>query len=226
MQPTYLPWAGYFNLIGSVDCFVFLDDVSFQKQSWQTRNRILLNGRLHWLVVPVKRACLSTLIQQVRISDHDPKWAQRHWKTIQMAYKNAPFSEELFDILSPIYSSPVPMDLAFWNTRIIKSLSEALGVQTKFMMSSELNCVGGRTKKLIGICERLGATTYRAPAGAEDYLNLDRFSERSGIVLEIQRFNPAPYEQFGVTDFLSHLSVLDVIAYLGVEGARRYIQRI
>ncbi|WP_370302900.1 WbqC family protein, partial [Rheinheimera baltica] len=49
MQPTFLPWSGYFNLMASVDVFVFLDDAQFQKGSWHNRNRIPLNGKPHWL---------------------------------------------------------------------------------------------------------------------------------------------------------------------------------
>ena len=41
MHPTYLPWAGYFNLINSVDIFVFLDDVEFNRDSWQVHNVFL-----------------------------------------------------------------------------------------------------------------------------------------------------------------------------------------
>lgn len=34
MQPTYLPWIGYFDLIDTVDHFVFLDDAQVLKRSW------------------------------------------------------------------------------------------------------------------------------------------------------------------------------------------------
>ena len=38
-QPTFLPWSGYFDLIDSVEKFVFLNDVQFSRQSWQQRRR-------------------------------------------------------------------------------------------------------------------------------------------------------------------------------------------
>ena len=31
MQPTYLPWAGYFGLMMASDIFIFLDNVQFEK---------------------------------------------------------------------------------------------------------------------------------------------------------------------------------------------------
>lgn len=54
MQPTYLPWSGYFNLISSVDIFVFLDDIQFNRRSWQTCNRVLLRGEEYMLSVSTK----------------------------------------------------------------------------------------------------------------------------------------------------------------------------
>ena len=54
MQPTYLPWAGYFGLMMASDIFIFLDNVQFEKRGWQQRNQIkTLKGNL-FLTVPVK----------------------------------------------------------------------------------------------------------------------------------------------------------------------------
>jgi hypothetical protein len=52
-QPTFLPWAGYFGLLDFVDEFVFLDDVQFNKRSWQQRNNIKINNQTFFLTVPV-----------------------------------------------------------------------------------------------------------------------------------------------------------------------------
>ena len=74
MQPTYLPWAGYFNLIAQVDVFVFLDDAQFQKNSWHNRNRILLNHGTHWITVPVNRKALSQTINKSSVDE------KQNWK--------------------------------------------------------------------------------------------------------------------------------------------------
>ena len=54
MQPTYLPWLGYFDLMEQSDVFVFLDAAQFVKQSWHQRNRIRVGHELRWMTVPVK----------------------------------------------------------------------------------------------------------------------------------------------------------------------------
>ena len=53
-QPTYLPWQGYFALIDYVDEFIFLENIQFNKRSWQQRNKILNNGKEILLTIPVK----------------------------------------------------------------------------------------------------------------------------------------------------------------------------
>ena len=50
-QPTFLPWIGYFDLIDQSDLIVFLDDVQFEKRSWQQRNRIKSASGLQWVTI-------------------------------------------------------------------------------------------------------------------------------------------------------------------------------
>ena len=61
MQPTYLPWIGYFDLIAKADIFVFLDDVQFSRRSWQQRNRVLLDGKEMMLTIPTKNKGKRTI---------------------------------------------------------------------------------------------------------------------------------------------------------------------
>jgi len=55
MQPTYLPWLGYFGLMDRVDTFVYLDSVQFARRSWQQRNRIKSERGEVMLTVPVAK---------------------------------------------------------------------------------------------------------------------------------------------------------------------------
>ena len=80
MQPTYLPWPGYFNLILKSDSFIFLDDAQFQKNSWHNRNRILVSQKPHWITVPVKHNSLDQKISETKIvSSHS--WAKKTLQT-------------------------------------------------------------------------------------------------------------------------------------------------
>ena len=40
IQSSYIPWKGYFDIIGHVDQFVLYDCVQFTKRDWRNRNLI------------------------------------------------------------------------------------------------------------------------------------------------------------------------------------------
>ena len=52
-QSNYIPWRGYFDLINSVDEFVFFDEVQYTRRDWRNRNKIIINNKEKWLTVPV-----------------------------------------------------------------------------------------------------------------------------------------------------------------------------
>lgn len=222
MQPTFLPWSGYFDLIESVDHFVLLDNVQHSRQSWQTRNRILLNGAEHMLVVPTEKCALSTLISDVRINDARD-WRRKHWLTLCAAYSNASYGHDALALLEPFYVGINERSLARFNQGIICAIADALSCRAKVHTASELETKSGRSERLVSICKVLECDTYVSPQGAKEYLEDDGFSETSGIRLEFQDYSPQPYRQFRSKDFVSHLSIVDVIANLGVERAKSYI---
>lgn len=223
MQPCYLPWSGYFNLISRANKFVFLDDVQFERQSWQSRNRILLQGKEHLLTVPVAQSKLDTPIYRIVISQRG-HWQKKHWRTLQGAYQKAPHGASILDILEPYYTKETPDTLSEFNQGIIRCLALAMKLSNDFFRSSELGCEGGRTERLINICKHLGCDEYLSPEGAREYLSQDGFTERSGIKLSFQGFNPTPYAQYGSSDFISHLSIVDVMANQGIDRALEYIR--
>lgn len=223
MQPTYLPWSGYFNLIASVDTFVFLDDVQFEKQSWQSRNRILLSGNEHMLSVPVKKMSLQTPISDIELPEITT-WRGKHWKSLEAAYQKTPGGKVLLDVLNPVYNESRHTHLFELNKDIIIRLARLLQLDTRFIQASDLKCGGERTAHVIRICEALGCDRYLSPQGARDYLESDGFESQTSIDLVFQSFSPGEYVQLGNKAFASHLSVVDVLANMGVEFAANYVK--
>ena len=141
MQPTYLPWAGYFNLINSSDIFIFLDDVQFSKQSWQNRNKILIDKKRHWLTVPVIRKSSKDKINQIKIDDTQ-KWRKKHTLSIKQNYFNHKYYNQL-DIILELINDKKMNHLLDLNISIIKAISKALNIKSsKFLISSKLNKSG------------------------------------------------------------------------------------
>jgi len=223
MQPTYLPWSGYFNLMAEADVFVLLDDVQFNRNSWQSRNRILSQGTELMLSVPVRVEHLDTRIQDVRLAPGP--WRRKHLTSIREAYGKAAHGPDLIDMLRPIYESDRPPELLTdWNQQIITVLAKALGISTAVVRASALGCDGARSAHVLNICTALSCDEYLSPRGSAEYLAEDAFERNGRVALRFQSYVPVPYTQRKVSAFVSHLSVVDVIAHQGLEFARRYIR--
>ncbi|WP_448213115.1 WbqC family protein [Colwellia sp. MEBiC06753] len=220
MQPTYLPWCGYFDLIDSVDIFVFLDDVKLEKSSWQTRNRIKsANGEI-MLTVPVStpKGRMETLINQTPISSHAP-WQKKHIKTLFSSYQKAPYFEEVYSFLKELIGQNYTQ-LSELNSHIITAICRKLTINTKLVFSSELEEIEGvKDQRLVSICHVLDVNHYLSPVGSADYLEKDSPGgavTKAGITLSYQNFQHPSYQQL-YGDFISHLSIVDMLFNCGFE---------
>ena len=222
MQPTYIPWSGYFNLIKKSDIFVFFDDVAFEKQSWQTRNRILINGSDSFLSIPVKKSPLGTLISEIEVND-TMNWRKKHISSMNQAYAKSPFKDEIIPKITKILADKTIVKLSEINMCIIKEICDLLDINTKVERSSELPVSGKRTDYLIDLCKYYKADCYLSPVGSKEYLVEDDFDGKSESKLIFQKFNPGEYTQFKADTFFSHLSVIDVICNIGIDNTKRYI---
>src|SRR3982750_3414879 len=92
LQPGYLPWLGFFDQLQRSDCFIFYDDLQYDKNGWRNRNRIKSPaGEPHWLTVPVRVESLEQTILETLIDERQP-WARKHLGTIKQFYARAPFT--------------------------------------------------------------------------------------------------------------------------------------
>lgn len=213
MQPTYLPWLGYFDLVDRADTFVFYDNVQFDYRSWQHRNRIKGPHGPAWLTVPVAREHRPR-IDAVKI--HDDRWAQKHWRSLLHAYGRAPHFAQYRSDLSQLFDQPWT-HLCDLNIALIRWLANALGVRADFRRASELDVAGSRVARLLGICQQLGGNHYLSPAGAADYISADNQFEGSGVKLEIQNYRHPTYrQQHG--DFVPYMSALDLLLNEGADS--------
>jgi hypothetical protein len=215
MQPTFLPWIGYFSLINSVEKFVFLDNVQFESRSWQQRNRILNNNQVQWLTVPVTLPSgQSTTINDVLMSKEHYSSAKIR-NTLIHAYSKSDWTKAIVESLYPILENSTNQ-LSAMNKALIVSISKQLGIDTEFIHASNLNAQGEKGDLLLSICKILGADTYISPLGSRIYL--DEFSgfRNSGIEVEYQNFVHPTYSQVS-NSFVSHLSVIDALCNIGTE---------
>ena len=219
-QPAYLPWMGYLDLIDQVDLFIVLDNVQFEKQSWQHRNRIKTNAGLQWLTVPVKyHGHFGQLIQEVRI--RDPHFWHNHVRAIELAYRRAPFFKFYFAELARILEQNANECLCTLNLSLLRLLMEALCIKTPIVKSSALGQEGKRTELLARICRSVGATEYISPFGSAHYLLAEQhILSSNGLSVTFQNYEPPEYRQL-FPPFAAFASVIDLLFNEGPRALER-----
>lgn len=208
MQPTYLPWMGYFDLMDNADVFVIFDTVQFEKQAWQQRNRIkTAKKESKWLTVPVVQE-LGQRIRDVKIKAFNP-WRRKHWGSIEQYYKRAPYWKPYSEGLAAIYAQP--WDSLFeLNLTLLNFLKDQLGITTKLVCASDIPVSGEKVGLLVNICHYLKADVYISPVRAAEYIEEDNMFVAGGITLRYHQYEHPVYPQlFG--EFLSHMSVIDLL---------------
>ena len=197
-QPTYLPWIGYFDLIDRANEFIFLDDVQFERRSWQQRNNIIAQNKYLTLTIPVqKKGKRNQKIKEVKILDN--KFILKHLNAIKQNYNQCTFFREYYEQLVNLYFEMKELEmLADINIKLIKWFCKMVKIQTKFIRSSELNVNFNKTEKLVGICKKLNKNEYLTNIGSLEYLKLPnekkKFTDQK-IKVFIQNFTCNKYSQ-------------------------------
>src|SRR5688572_2479515 len=121
MQPTFLPWLGYLDLMDQVDTFVVYDDAQFSYQSWQHRNRIRTRSGLAWLTVPIARTSRFEPLHAVKIAEGG-SFPDRMRNQFEESYRHAPFEQLGREVLEPALSAAAGDGLVELNLAILTIL--------------------------------------------------------------------------------------------------------
>jgi len=223
-QPNFLPWIGYFNKIKNSDLFVFLDDVQFERgKTFTSRTKIIINENENWLTVPVMNKSELLQIKDINV-DKNFKWKKKHLKSIELNYKKYPYFNEVFSIIVEIYKKESEF-LIDYNIPFILSICKYLEINTRFVKSSELLNTSEKSgwEKLLGILIEVKADTYISGSGegSKRYVNkIDLL--QNNINLEWQAYKTKKYAQLNSKNFISDLSIIDLLFNYG-NNAVQYI---
>lgn len=211
MQPTFLPWIGYFALIDRVDSFVFFDHVQFEKRSWQQRNNIKsVNGALMLSVPVVSKGKQWQLIHETEILYEGNKSPfDKIIKSIEMAYMKAPyFSDFSNDIFA--FMEKRPKYISDFNKEIITHICNILNITTPLLSSSDKAAQGHKDILLANICEQEHASHYISPPGSKVYLDKSTVFEERNIELSYHDYDHPTYSQLH-GDFIPYMCILDLL---------------
>lgn len=211
MQPYFLPYIGYWQLMNLVDQYVLYDDVNYITRGWVNRNRILINGEPRYINLPLQHASQNKLICEINICK-DKKFVEKSLRTIELAYKKAPYFNAVFPMVMKIYDSKEERFVAYIKNSF-DLICEYLDIGTKFIISSSLskdNSLHGQ-EKILAICGELHATEYYNAIGGQKLYSHDEF-DKKGIKLHFLKTKSIRYHQFENV-FQENLSILDVMMF-------------
>jgi hypothetical protein len=226
MQPTFLPWQGFFELICQAERFVFADDAQFSHQSFHQRNRMFVNvkqGKVAWLTVPVQKESFRLPLNQARIAETEP-WRQKMWRQIEDNYAKTPFFRQVAPAVTEWLLTPAE-SLAAQNIAFIRLACDLMGIRREFRLTSARTSGLFRSERAVDILRWCEADVYLSPRGSFGYMKSDGLFPVTGITALFQDFQPKPYAQVGFSgEFVPYLSILDALFNVGPEATLQLVR--
>lgn len=209
MQPGYLPWLGFFELMVRADLFVFLDDVQYTVRDWRNRNRIRTDDGWQWLSVPVlHKGYRGQLIKDVMINK-TVAWQKKHLNSMKFNYQSSKYFKQYYPAIRDILLNDWET-LADLNIVLTNKLVMILGIDIVCSRSSELKITStAKSQRILDICQHFGATELYDSKAAEKFLDIQIFVDE-GIKVDFQQYNHPVYNQ-SYSPFISHMSLIDLL---------------
>lgn len=221
-QPHYFPWIGYFDKMAKVDIFVLADQVQLEKPSPMIRNRVLNDyGEIKYLTISGEmKDFLSKQYRDIK-TNNIPDWKNGQLKAVKNYYRKAPAAKEIF----PIFEDYLKNDystICAWTCASIELIRNLLNIKTPLFYQSHVGY--DRTSKksdlALAICKALEADIYFSGRGASvEYLDREKFAKNE-VTIIFQDFKKLIYDQVNAREFVSGLSILDLLFNYGIEESR------
>lgn len=223
MQPYFMPYIGYFQLINAVDEFVLYDNIEYTKKGWINRNRILVNAKDEYISLPLKKDSDFLHVNQRFLSDNSSVELKKTINKISEVYRKAPQYAETMKLLNDIFLYEEKNLFEFIRHSIIKTLL-FLDIKTPVVNSSTIPIKHDlkAEEKVLAICKERQAKTYVNPIGGMSLYSYSTFMLNK-INLQYLKANHIKYPQFN-NEFMPWLSMIDVLMFNSVEDVGKIIK--
>lgn len=207
-QPVYLPWLGLFHKIALSDAYCYFDDVQYQVKDFNSRNKIKTANGDTWLTVPVlTNGYREKKIREIEINN-TINWRKKHWKSIYLNYKKAPYFDKYANFLEQTYKRDWQF-LSELNEYMLKWFLDQLGIKIDYSKASELKFQGYKSELVLDMCKKLKADIYIFGALGKDYAEKEKFAA-AGVKIYFQDYQHPVYPQLH-GEFLPYMSIIDLL---------------
>lgn len=213
IQSAYVPWKGFFDLVGRCEEYVIFDSVQYAKRHWHNRNVLKTPQGTVWITIPVAtKSRFEQAIEDVTICED---WADRHWRTIVANYRRAPQFDRLAPAIEALYAqAAMQTHLSAVNELFLRGVCDLLGIRTRIVRDRIYEPIGSRTDRLLDICRKACATHYLSGPSAKTYLEEDKF-RAAGIAVEWMTYGGYPEYHQCWGGYESAVSILDLLFNVG-----------
>jgi hypothetical protein len=222
MQPYFMPYIGYFQLINSVDEFIVYDNIQYTKKGWINRNRILVNGKAQLITLSLKKDSDYLNVVERELSDSWENDKNKILNVIKSSYSKAPYFQETFELISKcLNSSEVNLFKFIYNSII--SINNYLEIKTPIVISStiDINHTLKSQNKVLSLCKSQNADIYINTIGGVELYDKETFKQNN-IELNFIKSNLIQYKQFN-NEFVPWLSIIDVMMFNSKEQIKEYL---
>lgn len=222
MQPAFIPWLGYFELIDAADIFIFLDDFQFSRQNWGQRNHLFMGKNVvNMVTLPVQhKGNLQATFLDIQVNA-DQRWYKKFLTSLEQVYSSAQYQDEIIALIKR-WLEIKHDSIGKFLTNYIFEVCQYTGIETKIMFSSKLDydCTAQRSKKVLSLLHTVEAAAYISPIGSLSYMVDDGIFENEELLIFFQNHNPIPYHQVNSSEFVPKLSSLDALFNLSAAQFR------
>lgn len=220
MQPYFLPYIGYFQLIASVDQFIVYDKIKYTKKGWINRNRMLLNGTDALFSLPLRKASDSLdIVARELAADFD---RAKMLSQFSHAYRRAPYFAQTIAWLEHIVEYQESNLFRYIHHSLVQTCKH-LSITTEIRISSSFlidPALKGQDK-VLALCHASNADTYINAIGGTELYAREEFLAHD---IELKFLHPKPFEypQFGAA-FVPWLSIVDLLMFNPLDTVRKRI---
>ena len=211
-QPVYMPWLGLFHKIAIAEKFCIFDIAQYQTKDFNNRNKIKTNAGSMWLSVPVEsKGHFEKSLKDIRIVNDG--WNKKHFKSIDLAYRKAPFYSEYIGQLEVLLMEKTYTYLADLNFATLEFGLKSLGIDVPIVTASSFDFQGSKSDLVLDMCQKLGASDYIFGNQGKDYADVNSFLSCK-VTPYFQEYVHPVYPQLH-GEFEPYMSVVDLLFNVG-----------
>jgi hypothetical protein len=193
IELQYLPCLAYFTCLLKYDRIRIDIEERYVKQSYRNRCRVLTANKIDVLTVPVRKYEATTPTKDIKI-DYSQDWMRRHLGCFKSAYGKSPFYEYYAPDFLEIYD---------------KKLAYLVDLNYELLTI----CL-----RLVGVRKDIQYNLSGADDGEQGLFNAISLINSKKDDISSDYYKSTPYYQTFGNDFVSNLSIIDLIFNMGPEA--------